>query len=324
MGIYDREYYRNSRGGFLGSFTGTGQVCKWLILINVGMFLLQIFTPARPVPGWNADSQGLVTDLFMLDSQLIFSGQVWRLLSYAFLHSPHEILHIVFNMLFLYWFGRELEDMYGSLEFLCFYLVAALLGGVAFTAYAGYSSWQMTGSIAGDTMRYVGASGAVTAVMLLYACHFPHRTILLFFILPVPIWLFVGFQVIQDSFWFAQGLSNPRGVRTTTAVACHLGGALFGFLYYRLGWRVSSLASDWNLRLPRRSRPRLRIYEEEALVSSPVSAQKTVDEQFEAKLDAVLQKIQTHGKDSLTESERQVLLRASEIYKQRRQSTEGV
>jgi membrane associated rhomboid family serine protease len=328
MGIYDREYYRSSRGWFLDSIQNTGQVCKWLIVINVVVYVVQLFT--RPVfdpmmAGGLAlpRSEGPVTDFLMLDVNQVLKGEVWRLLTYAFLHSPEQIFHIVFNMLFLWWFGSEVESIYGSREFLVFYLVSAVLGGIAFTAYGAFGLLLTDPKHATDVPQLCyGASGAVTAVMVVYACHFPSRLIYLFFFLPVPIWLFVGFQVFQDAFMF---LSNSR---TGTAVTVHLGGALFGFVYYRLGWRLSPLFTGF--RLPaRRSKPRarLRVYREEepAREAIPVApSTRDVDEQLEAKLDAVLEKIKTSGQQSLTESERQLLLRASEIYKQRRSSKEGV
>src|SRR5207247_1895001 len=102
--------------------------------------------------------------------------------------------HIVFNMLFLWWFGSDVEDIYGSREFLAVYLLSAFLGGVGFFLAA-------TAGLTGGGLC-LGASGAVTAVMVLCALHYPTRVILLFFLLPVPIWLFVGFQVVQDAFIF--------------------------------------------------------------------------------------------------------------------------
>ena len=168
---------------------------------------------------------------------------MWRLLTYAFLHGG--IMHILFNMLFLWWFGHEMEEMYGTREFLIFYLVSAFLGGVAYFLW----SWARD-----NPVPCIGASGAVTAVMVLYAFHFPTRVIRLMFILPIPIWLFVVFQVGRDFVHFAGGIDNG------TAVTVHLAGAAFGFGYYKGNWRLAPLL-QWarGLRLPKR-RPRVRIY----------------------------------------------------------------
>lgn len=305
MGIYDREYYRREGPSFLNSLAGMGRVCKWLILLNIAVYILQLMT--LPAPMEFRPGDGAFTDAFVLDTQAVLHGQVWRLLTYAFLHSPYFWQHIVFNMLFLWWFGHEIEDIYGSREFLAFYLTAAFLGGLAFL---------LTNLQGGPTC--LGASGAVTAVMVLYALHFPGRVIYLFFVLPVPIWLYVVFQVAQDTFIFV------RGDQTGTAVAVHLAGALFGFIYYKRNWRMLGFLPDLRAWQRERSRPRLRVYraeEEErpepVSVAAPPPAGDS-DEQLEAKLDAVLEKVARFGQASLTDHERQILFRASEVYKRRR------
>ncbi len=320
MGIYDREYYRGSRGWLFESLGNSGKVCLWLIVLNGILFFLQIVTLPRGNFGLGGPTLGPITDFFILDVPAVLRGEVWRLLTYAFLHSPYAILHIVFNMLFLWWFGSELESIYGPREFLIFYLVAAVVGGLAFTAYGSYA--LLSGNPQ-QGLLCLGASGAVTAVMVVYACHFPTRLIYVFFFLPVPIWLFVGFQVFQDVFLFV------GDIKTSTAVTVHLGGALFGFLYHRLGWRLSPLFAWFgSLRLPARrpSRARLRVYREEEAPREAVAVlpHRDLDEQLEAKLDAILEKIKTHGQESLSQNERELLLRASEVYKQRRSSKEGV
>jgi hypothetical protein len=102
------------------------------------------------------------------------------------------------------------------------------------------------------------------------------------------------------------------------AVSAHLGGAAFGFLYYKMGWRLAG----W-IRLPGRSRPRLRLYREDDVGFVPASkpappGPRLDDEHLEAQVDSILAKIQHVGMEGLTDHERQVLLRASEAIKRRR------
>jgi hypothetical protein len=169
------------------------------------------------------------------------------------------------------------------------------------------------------------------AVMVLYAFHYPKRVIYLWWFLPIPIWLFVAFFVAQDAFIFTSG------VHTTTAVTVHLAGAAFGFGYYKGNWRLAPLwqaVTRW--RLPRR-RPRVRIYDEDPdetptprrprPASAPASTGVTTappppvaDEHLEAQVDAVLEKVARYGRDSLTESEKALLVRASEVYKRKQRS----
>src|SRR5262249_31461254 len=141
MGLYDRDYYRREGPSFLGSITNTAQVCKWLIIVNVAIFIIQLVTRQQGPAAWG-DGDGFVvaispfgrfTDLFMRDAEAVLHGQVWRLLTYAFLHDPNSswFSHILFNMLALWIFGTDIEGVYGRWEFLAFYLLAAVAGGLA-------------------------------------------------------------------------------------------------------------------------------------------------------------------------------------------------
>lgn len=304
MGIYDREYYRNEGPSLFNTIIPDGRVCRWLIGLNILFFLLQLIF--RTVD----DQIGPVTRWLTLDTNAVFHGEVWRLLTYAFLHDPGNFWHILFNMLFLWWFGTDLEVIYGPREFLGFYLVSAVLGGVTFQA------WAMARN---EPMSCLGASGAVTAVLVLCACHFPQRMILIMLLIPVPIWLFAIFNVAQDMF----SLLNERNdFRSPVASIVHLAGAAFGFVYYMQQWRVLGWWPDLKTRWKRRGRPKLRVYqpqdEKEAVPVLAAAPGHNIDEHLEAKLDAVLEKVSRHGQESLTESERKILLRASEIYKRRR------
>jgi len=306
MGIYERDYYRKEGPSFLGSIRPWGQVCKWLIITNVVAFVIQVLTRQPPTID-NPFGRSPFTDWLALDVPDLLHGQVWRLLTYAFLHDPDNLWHIAFNMLLLWWFGTELEDKYGPREFITFYLLGAVAGGVGFSA--GYLT-HLNGP------GCYGASGAVTAIMVLYAFHFPSRVLYLLGILPMPVWAFVALQVVQDLY----GLLGPRNPQNI-AFTGHLGGAVFGFLYYQWGGSFMNLLPDFQGWARQRNRPKLRIYREaEAAAPEPVPtpAGPEVDEQLEAKLDDVLVKVQRFGMNSLTEAERQILMRGSEAYRKKR------
>jgi rhomboid family protein len=308
MGIQDRDYYRNEGPSVLDSLMPSGLVCRWLIGINVAVFFFQALT-ASPDP----NTYGLVDRWFQLDVYAVEHGQVWRLLTFAFLHSG--IMHIFFNMLFLWWFGSDVEQLYGRKEFLVIYLISAFLGGVAYEIW-GLLQTDQVGPC-------VGASGAVTTMLILCALHFPRRIILVFGILPVPIWLFAMFSVAMDFL----GLFHA----TRVAVVVHLAGAVFAVAYYKLQHNVSEIVSGlmwWRNRGPR---TRLKLFQPDPEREEPVAVSansnsassstapaSVVDEHLEAKLDAVLAKIAKSGKESLTQQEQEILQRASEMYKNRR------
>jgi hypothetical protein len=150
--------------------------------------------------------------------------------------------------------------------------------------------------------------------MVLFAMHYPTRTVLLFFFIPVPVILLVVFNVLQDTIGLFGGSNAP------VAFAAHLGGAAFGFLYGKYNWRVT----NWLPGLPRlragRTRPKLRVYAGDAEPGPRPSIGKRVDpdEHIEAELDEVLAKVAQHGRSSLSEREQKILMRASELYRQRR------
>jgi len=167
-----------------------------------------------------------------------------------------------------------------------------------------------------------GASGAIMALLVLYAFHWPHQRVLFFFVLPMPAWLIVvvysGLSVL--------GAMQTEVVKNANAIGHlpHLGGAFFGLLYYQSGIRFARVFQ----RHPKaRVRPKLRVVvpvEEEkpepvgASVQASSPPPKAPDEQLEAKLDAVLEKVSKHGQESLTPEEREILFKASELYKKRR------
>jgi membrane associated rhomboid family serine protease len=329
MGIYDRDYVRNDKRSVFDTFTSRTQVCITLIIINVVVFLVQLATyPRNPLNqlNWGRGDLGWFTESLILDVDKVLHGQIWRLLTSAFLHSPENWLHILFNMLFLWWMGAHVEDIYGGKEFLAFYLCAAFLAGL------GYMGIQL---LEGKSNSALGASGAVTAVMVLFATHYPNRIFYLF-VIPVPVWAFVLFNILKDVFGLLGGTPEP------IAYSAHLTGAAFGFLYAYFSWRVT----NWLPRLPGRSKTSqrkiapVRVFQpvpdegEESTpksTPSPVSASVSVtgkstsegskvDEYLEAKLDEILEKVTKFGKESLNEEEREILLKASEIYRKKRQN----
>ncbi|HTU18007.1 MAG TPA: rhomboid family intramembrane serine protease [Gemmataceae bacterium] len=337
MGIYDRDYVRREGPSFLGSFSERGRVCKWLVGINVVVFLVQVLT--RPAADSLTPNLGWFTDALHLDVEHVLHGQVWRLLTYAFLHDPGTIWHILLNMLFLWWFGSDVEDLYGPREFLTFYLSASFAAGLLYF----FSSLAFQGR---NALPCIGASGGVIAVVTLCAIHYPQRIIYLFFILPVPLWLFLIIFLAGDAYVFVSREES------STAVAAHLGGALFAGVYYRLHIRLIDWLPQlgtpryWLAQMQSWRRwlfgPRLRLFVDEnvkekwnasrrhsssaagdAIYRPEEATQQSVsapvaDEHLEAKMDAILEKISRAGKESLTESEREFLLRASEVFRRRR------
>ncbi|MDB5310362.1 MAG: hypothetical protein JWO38_4564 [Gemmataceae bacterium] len=314
MGIHDRDYYRESTGGMFDTWARQG-VTVWLIVITCAVFVAQVVTVTRDGPGPRSFAGSAVGEFGMYDAVRILGGEVWRLVTPIFLHAG--LWHLAFNMFVLYWAGSRVEELYGGREFLLFYLAGGLIANA-------FNLLLYTAGLV-HPVPALGASGAVTAVLVLYACHDPYHQVLMFLVVPVPLWFLAVFYVGLDTLG-ALGFGD-RG----TGYVVHLGGAMFGFLYYRSGWRLSALIPGLPSTTRRRAVPNLRVVSPDphevdddraepisAAIEAPARAGGVADEQFEAKVDRVLEKVSRHGQESLTAEERELLFRASELYKKRR------
>lgn len=306
MGFQDRDYERSYDTGSgwrdSGGMGGGGgfqlrmpeSTINRLIVVTVIVYLVQLM------------SGGVVESYGVLYSD--WYKQPWRfyeLLTYGFLHSPSTIQHILFNMYGLWLFGTELERRYGSREILLIYLAAILTGGLAYT---------LGGIVEGKQSLVLGASGGTVAITVLYALLYPHRKILLFFVLPVPMWalgcLIVGGDVLNTI--------NVRGASNIASTA-HLGGAAFALAYHQFGWRLSNWLPD-GFKLPSfKRRPNLRVLSEDDDDDAPRGPTRAERAQIKAeqRVDDLLKKIADNGQDSLTSSERRELEKASKRYRNR-------
>jgi membrane associated rhomboid family serine protease len=321
MGIYDREYYRRE-SGLAGWFSGPAPATRTLILLNVVIYLIQLFTRTAPTPD-DLAGYGWFTRAFSAPSSAIFEKfEIWRLITAAFLHSPDDLLHILWNMLFLFWFGREMEAVQGSREFTAFYLASAALSTLGWALLDRVMPYGGRGAM-------MGASGAATAVAVLFTLFYPNREVLLFFVLPMRMWVLLVIYLGLDSLNLVQQF---RGQPTRpVAFGAHVTGAAFAFLYRSLNWRVSSLLDALrDLRRPRlrvvrppaapREAPRRgpAVRPEPGRAARPTLTPVVTEDQLDERLDEVLAKIAREGRDALSDDERKILEEASRRARLRR------
>lgn len=276
MGIYDREYYRDDRPGAFELSNGMTMVTS-LVIINVALYILDVFTPDN----W------LMKSMQATPNSLVKPWLWWQLVTYGFAHSWMDKWHIISNMFGLWMFGRDVEGVYGRREILRIYLVVVFLGGLIWAARACLT----VPHIAWDRYAMLGASGAVTAIILLFCFLFPRRTVLLMFVFPAPAWV-LGLLIV---------LMNVVGMRmpgsNMIAYDVHLVGAAFALAYYRLGWNLGrwlpsfSFSTKWM-----KTRPRLKLHEPEDSYSS-----------LDQEADRILDKVNRDGIDSLSSRERKLL-----------------
>ena len=284
MGLYDRAYSRAESSPW-DRAQRSRSVVVMLIIANVVAFLAQVIG-GRGLEEW-------------LQIRPSTAPQPWlwfQTVTYGFLHDPQNILHLGLNMFGLYIFGRVVEPRLGGGELLRFYLVALAIGGLTAMLWP-WLYWLRTGDLI-DTPT-IGASGAVVAVTILFACYYPEQTVLLMGIIPMKAWVMAALFVGLDVF---RALTDSAG---RTAVEVHLAGAAFGYLYARRGWRLDWLGGSFWSDLPatirrRSTAAKLRIHDPD---------QKIADEEREA--DRILAKIHATGEASLTAKERRTLQRYS-------------
>jgi membrane associated rhomboid family serine protease len=301
MGIYDREYYRGESTG-PGWFNGISPVCKAIILVNVVVWV------AQKALKLDLD-QTLIREYLAASPEFTLRHfRVWELLTAAFLHA--DLLHLAGNMWFFWIVGREMETLYGSWDFLAFYLCAAVVSSLGWVLIEAASA-------GGQFHMMIGASGAVMAAVMLFTLFYPKKE-MLFVVLPMPMWAVLAIYLFFPLLPHGNDGSGP------IAWESHLTGAAFAAVYWKLDLRWSHLFSG------RAFRPRLRIFSpvtyDQARPRTPNPARTSTsvgssgktpsvsvlpEEQLDARLDEVLAKIAREGRAGLTEEELRVLQEAS-------------
>ncbi len=269
-----------------------------LVLATVAVFLLD----------WMA--RGVLSQygaLTVVDT--VYRLQVWRLLTYQFLHGG--FWHIFINMLILWMLGRYLEAGLGRKQFFYLYFLSGVVGGLAqigfdFAMHAQYGvQWTSRGALHYLEMPAVGASGSVMGVLMAFGTLYPREILYVFiFFFPVPIearWLALGYFVIETIYAW-QALST--GAITGVAHAAHAGGLVVGFVWIKFGQaiygRLKALA-------PKGGGP-----------GSPRRWQGLGREPAErAEVDRILEKIHRQGIDSLSTREKLFLQEMSRKYRNR-------
>lgn len=312
MGLYDRDYGRSydTGSGWSDGPSGPASLPASMngrLLLALGAVFGAQLLLGKPF-----------TDAFTLHADWFDAPwRVYGALTYGLLHSPESVFHLLFNGLALFFFGRTIESRLGGREYLAFFLAAAAFAGLAWSVPAYLNGPQIVREFIDgawvETERYpvlLGASGGIAAIVLLFALWYPHVQVHIFGVLPIPAWLMAVLFIGQD---ISGALSRSGNV----AYTAHLAGALFGFLYFKFGWRIASRlpglsgggSSGANLASIFKSKPKLRVHREED--DDPAESE-------EDRVDEILRKIRAEGQDSLTREERRLLERASRRYQQRR------
>jgi membrane associated rhomboid family serine protease len=270
-----------------------------LLAVNVAIFILQ-----SVLQYWWYRTYLSFFYFLALSQTGLAHGYIWQLITYQFMHGG--MLHLLVNMLVVFFFGRAVEDALGSKALLRVYLFSGIVGGLVQMLYQVVMTKIGAAHMGGGV---VGASASGLGLLAAYAALFPHReiTLLLFFFIPVTLrartllLIFTGLAIF--------GMIVPMG---NVAEAAHLGGIVTGLAY--IHWIVQGTGWPSLERFkPAARRPRV-------LVSAPfpkkpfwqrTKGTETDDlppaEFISREVDPILDKISAYGIQSLTDRERRIL-----------------
>jgi len=259
-------------------------IVEKIIYINVLFFLITVLLTSFTT-NWLALPTSLNSFLY----------KPWTLITYAFIHQ--RLFHILSNLLVLYYIGNLFLDFYNKKQFVNFYFLGIIVGGIAFLAKYYFSS--KIGAPLG------GASAAVSTIFVAIATKIPRYALRLRFIGSVELWvlaaIWVGLSILQ--------LGNPDN----GPAFAHIAGAGFGFLYAKQlengndigNWFEKLLNFLFNQFKSKKNRPLKTVYK-----SSKRKKANEVTKTKQRKINDILDKISKSGYESLSKEEKEFLFRS--------------
>ncbi len=278
-----------------------------IILINVIIFVL-----VRVSKVFFDLSNGTETFYFLFRKLQLpadlgaFLLQPWAIVTYFFTH--FDFFHVLFNMLFLFWFGRIIQEFLNSKRVISLYVLGGLAGGILYILIYNFIPF-FADRVAGSMM--LGASAGVFAIVVGAAVFMPNYTFFLLFIGPVKIKYIALFYVFMS---FIQSTGANAG-----GEIAHLGGAFIGWLYISQLNKGTDLGS-WIISFTQfiksmfKPQPKIKVTHRSGnrRPSKKTTATSTSSVQTpQAEIDAILDKISEKGYESLSKEEKQKLFNAS-------------
>ncbi len=301
-------FSRNSPGGYqepyrpsFGGFRFFPPVIKNLLVLNVAVFFLQMFMESGMRIGPMLLGEWFIGTFGLMPIGMGF--RVWQLVTYMFMHANFQ--HIFFNMLALWMFGMEVENLWGSRKFLIFYFACGIGAGLANLFVA-----PLFTEVTGPT---IGASGGVYGVLVAFAMLFPNRMIFIFPLpLPVKAKYLVSFYILIE-IWSGFGSSGG-----SIAHMAHLGGAFIGALWVILDSRglIDRLMAGSRTHT-HISSTGPSVWKDEARdatfydINTPPKPPAPPPDPHQEVIDRILDKIGKSGYENLTDEEKRILFEES-------------
>ena len=276
------RYQYTSPGGrnpYQTALKNTPPGIKLLVMINIIVFVLISLSGLK---GELYRQFGLVPIYFWQDLK------IWQPFTYLFLHG--NFTHLLINMFVLWMFGRELEDVWGRKEFFTFYFITGIGSGLFTIVFNSYSF-----------VPVVGASGAIYGLLLAYGVLYPNRQVYVYFLFPVKVKYFVA-AIAGIS--FIASLSPEQSVISHLT---HLSGMLVGWVYLKWGMHqgmMKHILLKYQLN---------KMKKDMTKPTPPKKKSPEIDDTlFQRRVDQVLDKMNEHGWEKLTEAEKNILYSASQ------------
>jgi membrane associated rhomboid family serine protease len=273
-----------------------------LIYINLAVYVIIQFIKVIFFL-FNSESDFISSVVTQLAVPADFSALLkkpWTMVSYMFLHIG--FLHILFNILWLYWFGRIFLEYLDGKKLLSIYLLGGFSGAILYIiAYNAFPVFEdaLPVSVA------LGASASVLAIVIAISVYVPNYTVYLLFIGPVKLKYIALFTIVLDFISIAG--TNPGGH------IAHLGGALFGWFYIQQFRKGRDIARGFNRFMDyifSFFKPTKKMQVTYKRHASDYDYNKSRVEK-QAVIDRILEKISKSGYDSLTKEEKEILFRQS-------------
>ena len=266
-----------------------GTIVEKLIYINIFFFfstmLLSVFQSL-----YKNDANFLIDWLSLDGSINVVLTKPWTLLTYGFLHA--DFLHILFNLIALYFIGNLFTEYFTQKKLLTFYLLGTLFGGFFFLFSQNYFPLFQ-----GRTAVLVGASAGISAIFIGIATYMPNYELKIRFIGFVKLWYLAAIWVGLDILALA---GNNAGGHFA-----HLGGSVFGFLFVNQfsNKKVSAFEQFFSIFKPKK-KPLKTVYKSN-------STKKTTEKSdfTQKQIDEILDKISKSGYDTLTKAEKEFLFK---------------
>ena len=323
MGIYNRDYYRQRFDPSFGQSPWNMQpggpmsitpVVKWLLIINIGVFILEFLAIQAKVPFF----QSVSLDMFgqahfqasqfektfgLFPSYLIGRFYIWQFITYQFVHGG--FWHLFFNMFSLFMIGRYVERQIGSSSFLKLYLVGGVFAGLINMAFHLFIDYPT-----------VGASGSICAVLAAFGLMNPHARLMMFFLFFPVIMKARTLVIVFAAITALMALTAQDGI----AHLAHLGGLVFGWMYVYNILNVKNLidwehhptgqnrgSHSWWSALTSLFKPKPRLYKGEEFEDGAFKEPSSQDPSWNPRIDEILDKMSRQGMHALSDEEWEIL-----------------